>query len=155
MLLKDYLISKETIKLHAHAADWKEAVKLSTDLLIQADAIEPRYYDEILKTVADYGPYFVIAPGIAMPHARPECGVKQTSYSLVTLENSVEFGNKDNDPVDIILTIAAVDKKSLNEETIVQVMTLFDSDDNVANIKRAENITQIKNLLESIDFSAE
>lgn len=30
----------------------------------------------ILDGVAQHGPYFVIAPGLAMPHGRPEEGVK-------------------------------------------------------------------------------
>jgi mannitol/fructose-specific phosphotransferase system IIA component (Ntr-type) len=38
-------------------------VKLSVDLLVKADVVEPRYYQAILDGVAQHGPYFVIAPG--------------------------------------------------------------------------------------------
>ncbi len=51
-------------------------MKIGVDLLVAADVVEPRYYQAILDGVAQHGPYFVIAPGLAMPHGRPEEGVK-------------------------------------------------------------------------------
>ncbi len=51
-------------------------MKIGVDLLVAADVVEPRYYRAILDGVAQHGPYFVIAPGLAMPHGRPEEGVK-------------------------------------------------------------------------------
>lgn len=74
-----------------------------------ADVVEPRYYQAILDGVEQFGPYFVIAPGLAMPHGRPEEGVKKTGFSLVTLKKPLEFNHEDNDPVDILITMAAVD----------------------------------------------
>ncbi len=52
-------------------------MKIGVDLLVAADVVEPRYYRAILDGVAQHGPYFVIAPGLAMPHGRPEEGVKK------------------------------------------------------------------------------
>jgi ascorbate PTS system EIIA or EIIAB component len=153
MNLIEYLITNKAIITQAKAGDWKSAIKLSTDVLVKTGAIEPRYYDEIIRNVIENGPYFVIAPGIAMPHARPECGVKQTSCSLLTLRSPIEFNHEENDPVEIILTIAAVDKKSLNEEVIVQVMTFFESEELISKVKAAQNMDQIINVLQSIPLS--
>lgn len=60
--------------------------KIGVDLLVQADVVEPRYYQAILDGVERFGPYFVLCPGLAMPHGRPEEGVKKTGFSLVTLK---------------------------------------------------------------------
>ncbi len=84
-------------------------MKLSVDLLVKADVVEPRYYRAISDGVAQHGPYFVIAPGLAMPHGRPEEGVKKTGFALVTLKTPLVFNHEDNDPVDILITMAAVD----------------------------------------------
>ena len=46
-----------------------------------------------------------------MPHGRPEEGVKKTGFALVTLKKPLEFNHEDNDPVDILITMAAVDAK--------------------------------------------
>lgn len=83
-------------------------MKLGVDLLVKADVVEPRYYRAILDGVAQFGPYFVIAPGLAMPHGRPEEGVKKTGFALVTLKKPLVFNHEDNDPVDILITMAAV-----------------------------------------------
>ena len=43
-----------------------------------------------------------------MSHSRPDVSVKKTGLSLITLKEPVCF-NCDNDPVDIVLTLAATD----------------------------------------------
>lgn len=72
MELRDSLANNNSILLQAEASTWQEAVKLGVDLLVKADVVEPRYYQAILDGVEQFGPYFVIAPGLAMPHGRPE-----------------------------------------------------------------------------------
>ena len=109
MKLRDSLVENNSILLQADASTWQEAVKLSVDLLVKADVVEPRYYQAILDGVAQHGPYFVIAPGLAMPHGRPEEGVKKTGFALVTLRKPLAFNHEDNDPVDILITMTAVD----------------------------------------------
>lgn len=109
MKLRDSLAENKSIRLQAEAETWQDAVKIGVDLLVAADVVEPRYYQAILDGVEQFGPYFVIAPGLAMPHGRPEEGVKKTGFSLVTLKKPLEFNHDDNDPVDILITMAAVD----------------------------------------------
>lgn len=87
MKLRDSLAENKSIRLQAEAETWQDAVKIGVDLLVAADVVEPRYYQAILDGVEQFGPYFVIAPGLAMPHGRPEEGVKKTGFSLVTLKS--------------------------------------------------------------------
>ncbi len=49
--------------------------------------------------VAKNSAHIVIAPGIALPHARPEDGVIDSTVAVVRLAEPVNFGNEDNDPV--------------------------------------------------------
>lgn len=70
MKLRDSLAENKSIRLQAEAETWQEAVKIGVDLLVAADVVEPRYYRAILDGVEQFGPYFVIAPGTAMPHGR-------------------------------------------------------------------------------------
>ena len=99
MDLRRHLSARGAVCLQAKAEDWREAVKIGTDLLVAAGTIEARYYDAIVASVDELGPYFLLAPGLAMPHARPEQGVVQNSFALVTLAEPVCFGDPDNDPV--------------------------------------------------------
>ena len=126
MKLRDSLAENKSIRLQAEAETWQDAVKIGVDLLVAADVVEPRYYQAILDAVEQHGPYFVLAPGLAMPHGRPEEGVKKTGFALVTLKKPLEFNHEDNDPVDILITMAAVDANTHQEVGIMQIVNLFE-----------------------------
>lgn len=150
MKLTKQLLELNTIRLQAKAADWKEAVRLGTALLEQAGTVEARYCDAIVAMTEELGPWYLLAPGIAMPHARPEEGVKQTSFALVTLATPVNFGDPDNDPIDILITLAASDAKTMNEEAIVDVVTLLDNEETVRRIRAAKARADIESLFAEI-----
>ena len=42
--------------------------------MVDAGFTEPTYTEAMIDVVRDMGPYIVLAPGLAMPHARPEMG---------------------------------------------------------------------------------
>jgi len=151
MNLKEHLLSREAIQLQASASDWKEAVKIGTDLLEKAGTITSQYYEEIIKSVDELGPYFLLAPGMAMPHARPDGGVLETSFALVTLKNPVNFGDPDNDPIDILITLAAKDAATQNEEAIVQVVTLLDEEETVEKLRKAETIEDLRKIFAEME----
>ncbi|CEM60647.1 PTS ascorbate-specific transporter subunit IIA [Treponema phagedenis] len=150
-MLKKFLLEKEAFKLQAEAGTWQEAIKLGTDILLQHDCIKPEYYDAVIQVAKEHGPYYVIAPGIAMPHARPETGAKTIGFALVTLKEPVKFNHEENDPVDIVLCICAPDAKALTEEGIMEVMNLFDGDENIQALREAKTKSDLENLLNSIE----
>jgi len=150
-MLSDFILEHKTFLLQAEADGWQDAVKKSVDLLINTGCASPAYYDAILNAVKEFGPYFVIAPGIAMPHARPEQGALKLGYGLVCLKKPVSFGHSTNDPVDIILCITAPDKQALNEQAIIQVMNLFDNDKALSDLRNAKNEDDLKEILGNIN----
>lgn len=109
-MLGDYL-RPDMIRLGVHAANWEEAVRAAGQLLVDADVCEPRYIQAMIDAVHELGPYMVLAPGLALAHARPEDGVKSIGLSLVTLDPPVPFGSEENDPVSLLIAFGAVDKE--------------------------------------------
>jgi len=107
-MLQEVLTSK-FIKLNVDAKDWREAIEEGGKILEDNGSIESSYIVAMIESVKRLGPYMVIAPGIAMPHARPDMGVKKIGMSLITLTKPVEFGNKENDPVRIVVCLCAID----------------------------------------------
>ncbi|CNE60852.1 PTS sugar transporter subunit IIA [Yersinia nurmii] len=103
--LKGSLIENRSILLQAQADDWRAAIKLGTDMLIASGAVTPAYHQAIISSVEKLGPYIVIAPNFAMPHARPEDGVNRTAFALVTLTEPIYFDGED-DAVDVLITLA-------------------------------------------------
>ncbi len=126
-MLKESLVENNSIKLNQTAADWKEAIKIGTDLLVAAGTIEPRYYDHIIDNIEKMGPYIILAPGLAMPHARPEEGVIKTSFALVTLKEPVAFQGED-EPVSVFITLAGSDSDKHMEGLMEITQTLDDPD---------------------------
>jgi len=117
------LLTKENIAVNVKAADWKEVVDETGKLLLEADKIEKRYIKAMKQSIIDNGPYVVIGKGIALLHARPEDGVKENCLSLITLAEPVEFGNKNNDPVQIAFAFGTIDNdkhvKTISELSVV------------------------------------
>lgn len=103
------LITEDTIALNDPATTWEEAIRKGGELLLRNESIRHEYIEAMVASVNKYGPYIVIAPGVAMAHARPDDGVNKIGFSLITLDTPVKFGNEENDPVEIVITIAAID----------------------------------------------
>lgn len=91
MNLKQAFIENNSIRLGETADSWQEAVKKSVEPLIESGAVKDEYYQAIIDSTEEYGPYYILMPGMAMPHARPEAGVIRDAFSLITLQEPVVF----------------------------------------------------------------
>lgn len=105
-------LDRSTVRAVVKAASWEEAVEQAGKLLVDTGSCEPRYVSAMAEAVRELGPYIVVAPGVAMPHARPEQGVRRPAVAVVTLERPVEFGHQANDPVDLVVAFTALDKEA-------------------------------------------
>jgi PTS system ascorbate-specific IIA component len=110
-MLGEYLTA-EQIRLQIAAPDWRAAVRSAGELLELAGVCEPRYVEAMIAAVERLGPYMVLAPGIALAHARPEDGVLKPGLSIVTLATPVAFGSPENDPVRLVIAFGGVDHTS-------------------------------------------
>lgn len=87
------------VQAQRHANDWRHALDIAVRPLITFGAAAPSYLDGIIENTLKWGPYYLIAPGIALPHARPEQGANHNQMSVTTLSTPVAFGNADCDPI--------------------------------------------------------
>jgi mannitol/fructose-specific phosphotransferase system IIA component (Ntr-type) len=140
------MFTKETVKAKVQAASWEDSVDKIGQLLVEAGKTEPGYTEAMKNTIRQLGAYSVIAPGIAMPHARPEDGVREPCFALITLSTPVEFGSLENDPVDIVVAFGATDKEK-HVRVLSHIAELFGNEEAVANIRRAESDSQLLELL--------
>jgi mannitol/fructose-specific phosphotransferase system IIA component (Ntr-type)/galactitol-specific phosphotransferase system IIB component len=140
------LLTWNNIKINAECSEWMGAIKLGTQLLIENGCVEEKYYDAIINNFKEFGPYMVVAPGIVLSHARPENGVNKLSMSLITLKNPVEFGNKSNDPVKLIITLAASDNET-HLKALSQLMELFMNNEDMSSIFKASNKEEVVEII--------
>ena len=103
------LLAQDCIALDVPAATWEEAVLAAGGLLERAGIAGPAYTGSMIDNVEINGPYIVVAPGFAFAHARPSEAVHRTGMSWVRLARPVAFGHKTNDPVSLVVALAATD----------------------------------------------
>ncbi|HHA1906703.1 TPA: PTS sugar transporter subunit IIA [Enterobacter asburiae] len=136
-----------TITLLDSVDNWPQALELCAKPLLDLQVIEPEYVTAIIQQHHTLGPYYVLAPGLAMPHARPEEGAKGLGLSFLKLKQGVSFGAGEFDPVDVIIMLAAPDKNS-HIEMISSLAELFSSDADMAELHQANTLEEIKTIID-------
>lgn len=136
------LLNEQTVQIFESAKDWREAVALSCRSLIQLGHIEQGYVEAIYKSHEEIGPYYVVGPYIAMPHARPEDGVNKMSLGLTIIKEGVEFGSDGNDPVKLLFTLAATDSNS-HVALISQLAELFMNESDIEKLCECNSVDDV------------
>ena len=95
-MLKE-LIDKGYYSIHDGFDNWEDAVRASVQPLIDAGAVKPAYADSIVNSVKKFGPYIVIAPDIAIPHAEDKPNVNETTICFMKSNTPVVFDPEDHE----------------------------------------------------------
>jgi len=132
------MIGHGTIRAQVAALSWEDAVDHVGALLVKAGKIHPGYISAMKHVLQEMGPYAVIAPGIVLLHARPEDGVLEPCLGLVTLSTPVPFGHSQNDPVDLVFALGAVDKKA-HIVALKQLAEMLENPDVLDKMRAAHN----------------
>lgn len=136
---------EDSIRVLAVALDREHAVELSGDLLVSSGRVTPDYVSQMVDVLDTHGPYFVIAPGIALAHAKTSEAVITTGLSLVTLADPVVFGHESNDPVRLVIGLCAVDHDS-HLEMLAELSALLSDEASVNSLLNAVDTEHIRNL---------
>ncbi|GMA42256.1 PTS sugar transporter subunit IIA [Mobilicoccus caccae] len=106
------IVDPSAIRLDVAADDWRAAIRAAGGLLVSTGVSGDSYTEEMIGVVERYGPYIVIAPGFAFAHSRRDDSVRRTGMSVVRLASPVTFGHDTNDPVTLVVALAAADDDS-------------------------------------------
>ena len=137
----------EAIVLGATAADWRAAVQLAADALVASGAARPGYASEMIRMIEEHGPYVVIAPGLALAHARPGPEVLADGLAIVTLAEPVDFGHPHNDPVQVVLALAI---KTADEHlaAVAGLANVFNDSGAIADLAAATTTEQVQRIMQ-------
>ena len=103
------MIKNDYILLDKKVDNWQEAIITCAEPLLWDKKITPNYLTAMVNVVLENGPYIVFAPGVALAHANPSCGVLEPGVSFLRLLDTVDFGHETNDPVKFIIAVAIND----------------------------------------------
>ncbi|MFB6466394.1 PTS sugar transporter subunit IIA [Cytobacillus sp. Hz8] len=139
-------LEKNLVEFDVDVTSPDEAIQAAGKLLVQEGLVEEKYVEAMVQSYHKNGPYFVLSPQIALPHARPEDGAKEASVSLVRLTKPVVFGHAANDPVNLVFALGA--SSSIEHLEILQkLMTLLNSQDNVKKLMEITSYSEMEQLL--------
>jgi mannitol/fructose-specific phosphotransferase system IIA component (Ntr-type) len=141
MELKEILLP-DRVAVNVVAADWQEAVKAAGQLLVDTGGVEESYIEGMIRTTKELGPYIVIAPGLAIPHSRPEDGVIEACMAVASLSTPVPFGNEENDPVKVLIAFGATDHDE-HVQAIGQMTEVLSEPENLEALKAAQSPEEV------------
>ena len=94
---------------------WQEALRKCIDPLLADGSVEPEYADCLIENVEKHGPYIVLLPGVAMPHAvEGAVGTNREAISFMHVKEPVHFGAEDDSDTTatVFFTLSDVDADS-------------------------------------------
>lgn len=145
--IRDSLIENDSILVCQDADTWEEAVKLGTDRLVKSGALEEKYYEQIVKATNEMGPYYMLLPGIAMPHARPEDGVIKDCFGITILNKAVKFSDDEDEYAQILLTLAATSSDAHAEVAIPQIIELLEDEEIIDKLVAAKSVEEVLEII--------
>ena len=105
---------------------------------------EEQLLEAMIENIKKEGPYVVITPRVAIPHARPEDGVNVLSMSLLVVKESVDFAPEK--PVNMIIVLAAIDNET-HLKALAQLMEMLSSPKTIDRLLQLENKDEMMKMI--------
>ena len=134
------------IVLAARAVDWRAAVEIAGAALTASGATEAGYADDMVRMIDEHGPYVVVAPGLALAHARPGAAVLRDGLAIVTLAEPVPFGHPYNDPVRVVVALAGA-SSARHLQLVAGIANIFNDSDAVDRLAAATTTDEVRAIL--------
>lgn len=107
-MIDGFHLTEELISFQKGFDNWEDAIRASSKGLLEQGFIKQSYIDGMIDSVKEYGPYIVIAPNIAMPHARPETGSNKVGFAVMLCEEPVSFSDAPEHQARLLVTLSCV-----------------------------------------------
>lgn len=133
----------ENIQIVDSVSDWKKAITIAAQPLLVKKAITEDYIKAIFNSHHELGPYYVLAPGLAMPHARPEQGAIKNGLSLLHIKQGVSFDADENDPIYVVIMLCALSGDE-HINMITSLADIFSDDERLQALMNASSMESIQ-----------
>lgn len=146
------LLTPDKIRLDVECSNREEAIWQSAEVLLEQEYIERQYLEAILENLKENGPYFVLSPGFAVPHAGLGSGCKKMGMSLIRLKTPVPFENAEFDPIEFVCCLSAVDSNS-HLKAFFNLVNLLRSDEFKKRLHASETPEEVTAIIRSYESS--
>lgn len=145
------LLKEELIQQVDSVSTWQDAVGLAAQPLLAHGYIEESYIQAMIASINETGPYIVLAPKVAVPHASPDAGVHQLGISLLQVKEPVDFSEEGDDDkkVQLIFVLAAVDSTA-HLRALQELALILDDEEAIDSLISASDPREMLAIIEKI-----
>ena len=145
------LLKEELIQQVDSVSTWQDAIGLAAQPLLAHGYIEESYIQAMIASINETGPYIVLAPKVAVPHASPDAGVHQLGISLLQVKEPVDFSEEGHDDkkVQLIFVLAAVDSTA-HLRALQELALILDDEEAIDSLIAASDPREILAIIEKI-----
>ncbi|WP_096437419.1 BglG family transcription antiterminator [Alteribacter populi] len=141
------IIDGSSIQLANKVDSWQSAVELAAAPLLEKDLITKDYIDAMITNINELGPYVIIAPHVAIPHARPEDGVNKLAMGLLKLHQPIAFSKEVRHQASLIFILAATDNET-HLKALSQLSSMLSDEENIDTLINARTIEDLQSLID-------
>ena len=138
------IISSDKVQVLEQVESWREAINIAASPLQEQGYFQQAYIDDMIHSVEKLGPYIVIAPEIAIAHARPNNNVKKIGLSLLKLNQHINF-SEEGHYASLIFVLSAIDNEG-HLEVLRNLATTLGNQQTVKNLLKAQTSSEIINI---------
>jgi PTS system ascorbate-specific IIA component len=141
-MIEGFVLNDELIQIKKGSYSWPEAIEESSKPLVEHKYINDSYVEAMIKVVEEFGPYIVIAPNVAMPHARPEAGSKKVGFSVTVFEEEVIFDKDEDIKAKLFITLSCTTSDT-HIKMIQALVEILGNDELVEKLVNSNNKEEI------------
>jgi len=141
-------IKFENLKIRNETMDAYTALREVGNLLVNSQSVKFQYVENMITSYQEFGPYFVIAPGVAIAHAKPDESVICDDIALMICHSPVIF-NSHNDPVTMLFGLCATGSHQ-HMEVLMKVANLLSDTEAQMRIMSVNDEQELFALLNSL-----
>lgn len=141
-MLQELLSKSQRIAFTSKDIVWDQSIREAAKPLLRDNVVEKKYVQKMIDNVLELGPYIVIAPKIALAHARPEDGVNEIGLSLLVSEKPIEFSNDKQHTANLVFCLAATDSTS-HLSLLSDLAQIFGEQSNIDNLCKLKSKEEV------------
>ena len=138
------ILSADKVQIKEQVDNWEQGIALAAQPLLNQDYFEQSYITSMIDSVKKLGPYIVIAPEIAIAHARPNDEVNKIGLSLLKLNQHINF-SEEGHYASLIFVLSAVDNEG-HLEILRHLATTLGDQEVVKQLLKAQEVKDILNI---------
>ncbi|MGX0331510.1 PTS sugar transporter subunit IIA [Staphylococcus cohnii] len=138
------ILSSDKVQVLEQVESWREAINIAASPLREQGYFQQAYIDDMIHSVEKLGPYIVIAPEIAIAHARPNNNVRKIGLSLLKLNQHINF-SEEGHYASLVFVLSAIDNEG-HLEVLRSLATTLCNQQTVNNLLKAQTSSEIINI---------